>query len=171
MAKTPKANPIVEPDSYNEVVARAVIAGIKLLDCQFHMKPQALDPRLQGKKYSIDVTQLEDHFDSQGRLNGVFRFAAICRSGRTTILKVVGEYLTSYRVSGECDEAAAKLFVERIGPFAAYPYFRALHGVLTSQAGINEPTLPILAEAPRRIARAQNSSIRTDSPLMNSEAD
>lgn len=161
----------VDPEAYNAIVARAVVRGIRMIKSDFNMKPDALGTDKE-RRYSVDVEQTAHDWDeAQGRLAGVFRFTATCHAGRTRVLKVQGDYIVSYRVEGTCAADAAELFVQRLGPFAAYPYFRALFGILCSHAGLMAPPLPILAEAPRRIARAAKLEMRTTSPLLDYERD
>lgn len=159
----------VDPEDYNSIVARAVVRGIRMIKSGFDMKPDALGAEKE-RRYAVDVEQVAHDWDeTQGRLAGVFRFTATCHTGRTRVLKVQADYIVSYRVEGACEADAAELFVARLGPFAAYPYFRALFGILSSHAGLMAPPLPILAEAPRRIARAEKLEMRTTSPLLDYE--
>ena len=170
MAKATDRTSTVVPDDYNDVVARAVVSGIKLIKSSFDMRPEALDSKKPDRSYAVEVDHVAETYDlDSGRLFGVFRFTATCKVKRTKVLKVQADYLVSYKVSHPCEEVAALLFVERLGPFAAYPYFRALFGILTSHAGLVAPALPILAEAPRRIGRAETLRVRTGSPLLDRE--
>jgi hypothetical protein len=146
----------VATEDYNAVVANATLRNIRLLSSSFEALPEAFkvdgDERANGVGYEL----LAHRYDREtNRLTGMFGFNASSSSGDQNILTVEGEYLIDYELSAPCDEDAAALFIERLGPFAAYPYFRALVALLTGQAGLVSPPLPILAEAPRPISRAK----------------
>lgn len=158
----------VNPQEYNEVVARATLKAVRLISSQLQVRPQAFGRDKLKQTYEVDYGTLAQAYDEEdGHLTGIFRFTSTSRKGRRKVITLVGEYLLDYHVSGRCEQAAARLFVERLGPFAAYPYFRALHGILTGQAGLVTPPLPILAEAPRRIARAEELRMQHDNPLLD----
>jgi hypothetical protein len=162
VAKAVRSEP--DPTDYNDVVARASLKAIRLIGSQLQVRPEAFSGDKSKQTFAIDYGLVAHAYDQdEGHLTGIFRFTCSSKRGRRKVVTLVGEYLLDYEVSARCEESAARHFVERLGPFAAYPYFRALHSLLTGQAGLVSPPLPILAEAPRRIARAKELQMQHES--------
>lgn len=167
----PNMAPKINADAYNEVVARAVLAGIRCIKSSFEAKPDAYASASANRKYLVDYGLTHVRYDAEkNTLRGVLCFSAVWKSGRAREMVLNAEFLVDYDVKGRCSEDAAELFVQRLGPFAAYPYFRALHAMLLDQAGLRSPPLPILAEAPRRIGRAEEVVMASGNPLMEQQA-
>jgi hypothetical protein len=144
-----------DPRDYNQVVAQARLIAVRLISSKLQVNPTAFADEGAKTKYLIDYILIDKNYDPvAGRLVGIFNFKYYIKHGRSKSVEVVADYVIDYGVSAPCDEEAAILFVRRLGPFAAYPYFRALHAMLMGQAGLVAPPLPVLAEAPRSIDRA-----------------
>lgn len=147
----------INPAHYNDVVARAKLQAIRLLSSEFDVQPLAYEPNDQGPEFEIAHNLIAHSYDRErNQLSGLLGFEAQQTRDGNAVLSVAAEYLVDYLLNTECEEDAAELFVERLAPFAAYPYFRSLFSQLTSQAGLLTPPLPILAEAPKTIARAKS---------------
>jgi len=145
----------MDPQTYNSIVARAHLRNIRLTASRFEIKPEALDLDPDAWRNNVSASVLESFLEPEsGSLYGVFLFEVICRQGRKRVLTTNATYLASYRIHGECDQAACELFVERVGKLATYPYFRGLVASLTSQAGLMMRPLPVLSFAPRSIESA-----------------
>jgi hypothetical protein len=126
----------IDPQTYNSIVARAHLRSIRMTASHFDMKPEALDLDPDAWRNNVSVSVLERFLEA--------------------VLSASATYLVSYRVEGECNQAACELFVERVGKIATYPYFRSLVSSLTSQAGLVMRPLPVLSFAPRSIESAAN---------------
>lgn len=147
----------MDPHTYNSIVARAHLRTIRLTASRFEMKPEALDLDPDAWRNNVTAGVLESFLEPEsGSLYGVFGFEVVCRQGRKRVLSTNATYLVSYKIQGECDQAACELFVERVGKLATYPYFRGLVASLTSQAGLVMRPLPVLSFAPRSIESAAN---------------
>jgi hypothetical protein len=147
----------IDPQTYNSIVARAHLRSIRMTASHFDMKPEALDLDPDAWRNNVSVSVLERFLEAEsGSLFGIFGFEVVCRQGRKRVLSASATYLVSYRVEGECNQAACELFVERVGKIATYPYFRSLVSSLTSQAGLVMRPLPVLSFAPRSIESAAN---------------
>lgn len=167
-AETPKQ---VDSDDYNAVVAQASLTGIRLISSSMDARPEAYSAEGAEQHYKVNYELVANHYDMENsRLTGVFRFSASATAGDVNMLSVDGDYLLDYHLSEVCEQEAADLFIERLGPFAAYPYFRALFGLLTGQAGLLTPPLPILAEAPRSVSRAKNLQFKEGGPLSEAKS-
>lgn len=147
----------MDAQTYNNFVARAHLRSIRLTTSRFDMKPEALDLDPDAWRNNVSAGLMESFFEAEsGSVYGVFGFEVVCRQGRKRVLSTSATYLVSYKIQGECDQAACELFVERVGKIAAYPYFRTLVASLTSQAGLIMRPLPVLSFAPRSVESAAN---------------
>ncbi|RSU55158.1 hypothetical protein DAH56_20625 [Sphingomonas koreensis] len=147
----------MDAQTYNSIVARANLRSIRLTTNRFDMKPEALDLDPDAWRNNISATMVQSYLEPEsGSLYGILSYEVVCRQGRKRILSVSATYFVSYKIQGECDQAAGELFVERVGKVAAYPYFRTLVASLTSQAGLMMRPLPVLSFAPRSVDSAAN---------------
>lgn len=152
-----QADKVVDPKAYNDLVARAVLKSIRLTESNFDLKDEALEvhPDQWRKDISTEVSQIVTD-EEQQLIAGFFSYEIVCRHRRKKVVSAQGVYRVTFRLQGTYDTDAAALFLERVGPVAAYPYFRSLVANLTSQAGIQFPPLPIISLAPRTIASAKD---------------
>lgn len=162
-----KRKPLVRPSkidakAYNEVVASARLADLRLISSRSEVKPEALEGDRSGWELKAGDELVDWKFeDDKGRLWARISFKAECIDGRRKQIVVEGDYLVVYHVEGEVDAASANLFVARVARFACYPYFRTLFATLLGQSNIVLPPLPVLKEVPRRITPQKTTSSGT----------
>lgn len=140
----------LDPGQYNRVVSHATIREIRLISTKYDLKPDAVE--IADRVWTFQRSQqLEDwNCDNEkGKLSGVYAYTASCIEGRRKLLSVTCRYLSIYHLSDLCDEDAGFQFLERVGRFAAYPYFRSIFATLTQQSGIMLPPLPVISDGPR----------------------
>jgi len=136
---------------YNEVVDRAALGSIRLLDLNFAIKPDCLAKEDYGSnsKFAYGVSTKDIDFDSgSGRGGASFTCEATSSLGRVKAAHCKAVYYVSYRNMTGCEETATKAFMGRVGRFTCYPYFRALLATLDWSATAKLPTLPVLRERP-----------------------
>jgi len=139
-----------DPAEYNRLVAHARIQTIRLINARYDIKPIALSASREDWIYNVSYRLLDWHCDCDTLiLTGTWEYIATCVEGRRKLLTVVAKYLVTYRLSAVCDADAGRQFLERVGRFAAYPYFRSTFAMLTQQSGIVLHPLPIISEQPR----------------------
>jgi hypothetical protein len=108
------------------------------------------DQRAWKRGYGCEVTRT--HFDEKRKMvSGLVLAQAWCKLGRRKIVSLKCNYAVAYDIEGETDESAARQFVERVGKFAVYPYFRTHFAELTTQAGIMMSPLPVMKEGRRTV--------------------
>jgi hypothetical protein len=153
--KAPRDPRKVNPGTYNDVVGRTDMLGIRLLENRFEIKPEAveLDPSVWRKAVNFEVAETVV-VPETGRLYGMLQFELVCRHARKRIVYLSARYLVSYHVQGACTQEDGETFVGRVGRVAAYPYFRSLVASLISEAGLQMPPLPVMSLAPRSLASA-----------------
>lgn len=139
-----------EPDKFNQVVSHATIRDIRLIGTKFDIKPEAAELDRQAWEYQV-ADALDDWScdNEKGALSGAYTYSAACVVGRKKLINISCRYLVIYRLSDVCNEDAGRLFLTRVGRFAAYPYFRSIFATLTQQGGIVLPPLPVIHDGPR----------------------
>lgn len=138
---------------YNQVVASAELAHLILVASEFVMKPNL---------HSIDLASEEqadlvlDHdvgsvsFDKEkGAVSGVFRWIVAIREksakpGDEAFFASASYYIAYDGIKPTEDERAPKCFLEKVGKFATYPYFRTHVSHLSWASGAEIPLLPVL---------------------------
>ena len=148
-----------DPREYNRLVAHAKVQAIRLINSRYDMKPAALSASREDWIYNVSYRLLDWHCDSESLvLSGTWEYTATCMEGRRKLLTVTAKYLVTYRLSAECVAEAGRQFLERVGRFAAYPYFRSTFAILTQQSGIVLHPLPIISEQPRWVTPPQGEA-------------
>jgi hypothetical protein len=145
-----------DPGEYNRLVAHAKVQAIRLIGSRYDIKPVAFSASREGWDYNVTNQLLDWHCDNDALLlRGTWAYTATCMQGRRKLLTVTAKYLVTYRLNAECDPEAGRQFLERVGRFAAYPYFRGTFAMLTQQSGIMLHPLPIISEQPRWVTPPQ----------------
>lgn len=134
-------------DVYASVTVSAILRDIKLVNCEYFIKPEVFDAieDLENMGFSGDAAGFSHNPDS-GDMLGTYRWVAEIKLGRKKVLKLVSEYLIVYTGLEGFDEFHVKCFFEKVGRFASYPYFRADFSHHTASSGIMLPPLPSLNE-------------------------
>ena len=135
---------------YNVIVATSRLDTIRLVGTSFAVHPEyfAGEKSLAvGGDMKTAATNTE-----AGTAVGLFEFwvEAKGRESKETLLRFDCSYVVGYGgldLSSEELEAAAKLFVNRVGKFAVYPYVRGMLSRLSAEAGVDLPPLPVLKES------------------------
>lgn len=78
----------------------------------------------------------------------IFQYSVTAKSGRTRAFRCAAEFLVIYRVPEDSPEDAAKAACNKLGMFAAYPYFRAVAAQMAWNAGLDLPPLPTISAKP-----------------------
>ena len=140
-------------EAYVKVVRSAVLQDIKLVSSSFVVEMayfedgeigHADDERLN---YSYGSEQPMVAYDStDGGLLGQFDWKVIVTRDDTEVLTIRATYVAAYQCDEGLDEKATAKFVERVGRFATFPYFRALVGFYGTASSIEIPILPVLKE-------------------------
>ena len=158
----------VDPRAYNHVVGNAQLVTIQLRKHNFDVDADFYDPQVE-RKLSFNKECLACTFDPESNsIAGSFRFSILGKLGRKSVLKSAADYLVIYQFADVVAEDAATAFCQRIGLYAAYPYYRALVSSLSAAANLDLPTLPMIATrgSPLPVPKDKSSEIegRADSP-------
>jgi len=126
---------------YNDVVAAAELLALNLIRVEFTVAPEYFTTAARELAYGCDDISVEI---SGEVATGVFGWTLSVHADEKSLLSCRADYAVTYQVAKACDEHAVKGFVERVGKFASYPYFRAQAASLNWSAAVNLPVLPIL---------------------------
>lgn len=141
----------VSKAEYSSAVEAAQLRDIRLIGCAFNSSPEAFI-KSEGCKYVYGCEVSDSFYDDEAKLlTGWVNCDATTKIGRRKIMSLKATYLVVYDIDGEPLEEAALKFVQHVGCFAVYPYFRAHFAEVSSQAGLRMPPLPIMKEGKRRI--------------------
>ncbi len=77
-------------------------------------------------------------------LAGKFKWDVTIKKGRKKLLVIEAVYLVVYQNVPTVPEEPALAFLQKVGKFATYPYFRALVATLAAYARADIPILPVL---------------------------
>ncbi|CAN7433678.1 hypothetical protein LJR251_002771 [Rhizobium rhizogenes] len=137
-------------DRYNSVVEAAQLNDIQLLNLSFAVNPAFFNENAENG-LSYDVSLKETHYDSDAGAAVAFVECAVqARDGNEDTLLCTANYSIVYSLADRCDTEETKAFLQRVAPFACYPYFRGLFASLDWAANTHLPPLPIHKEAPPR---------------------
>jgi hypothetical protein len=165
MANESQSQSKPSPEAYNRLVAYAKVHAIRLISTRFDIKPESLSTARDDIDYKISNQLVDWCCDNEAQvLNGTWEYTASCVVGRKTLLTLVAKYLVTYRLSAICDEEAGHQFLERVGKFAAYPYFRGTFALLTQQSGVMLHPLPVISEQPRWVTPPEQGEKTSASP-------
>lgn len=138
---------------YSKVVKSAALRDIRLLSSSFVVEEEYFEGREQGDtedeklSFAYGCERPMVSYDAEdGGLIGQFEWNANAKREDTVVLKISGTYVIVYDCDEGLDDDATRRFVERVGRFAIFPYFRNLVGVYSTASAIEVPILPILKE-------------------------
>lgn len=137
-------------DAYSDVVEKAELSSIRLATLDFQVQPEyfAAQRRRKNKpELHLDINTDTTIFDAKSGFAGIF---LSCETGAKAreedLVRCKAVFLVTYRNLLGCEEEASKAFLERVGKFACYPYFRSLFSSLDWLAGTEMPILPVLKQ-------------------------
>lgn len=138
-------------DEYNKIVGSADLQTVQALKVSLDVDPEFYDESAE-RKFGIERDIVGVAVKPEGdAVAGTFRFAVTVKHGRKRVLKATAEYLVLYGLNEGADHDAAMEFCQRVGIFAAYPYFRALMAQLSWEANAQLPIMPVIATKGSRV--------------------
>lgn len=136
-------------ERYNHVVSVAQLRSVQMTSTSFKVNPDFFSDD-KNRKLSYTVKKGGKHFSASNAIAMIFiSFEVDSKSGRKKSLHCKAEYAVTYDGLLDCDEEAVFAFLDRVGPFTCYPYFRSLFASLDWAATTGLPPLPVHKEPPR----------------------
>ena len=131
----------------------AELAGLNLVNCMFTVSPDyyRTDPVDLRHGFGCSIENRQFH-PKTGQAVAVFVWSlnVADKTARKTnappLASMVVAYLAVFDGMKNVHPTAAQSFVDRVGMFASYPYFRSLVSQLSWSSGVELPVLPLLKE-------------------------
>lgn len=141
---------------YNHVANVATLQSVRLLHLKTDIRPEL---GLAGAALSYGRTLLScDHDGETDAAAAIFRFHVTAKAKRKKVFYVEADFMATYDVGEGAQGNAARAFVNNVGLFAAYPYFRALVSQVSWNAGLHLPPMPSIASTAYKSALATPNS-------------
>lgn len=139
--------------AYSDVVDAAELMTIDLVYCSFSQKDEYL-LELQraadsGKpvEFTYGLAGREIEVDEeQGWAYGIFTWKLEVRAKSKKALKIDAKFRVVYKNLASLDSQAVTYFVNHVGKFASFPYFRSLVSQLSWFGNAQLPILPVLRD-------------------------
>lgn len=136
-------------DAYNSVVREADLQAVQLLNLSFNVDPAFFGDRSK-RKFDLNIEHGTNEFDAaKGSAFAFVNLVVSVKRARKNTLMCKAEYVVVYENLKGCESDAVKQFLDRVAPFACYPYFRSVFATLDWAAGTMLPPLPIHKEKSR----------------------
>ncbi len=145
-------------DDYNKVVASAELGAIQLIKLDFVVSPEYYINAEAAKLGYVITPESCDYNEEGGFCACVINFQVDAALEDESLLRCSASYLIMYEISETCEPNAVKAFVERVGVFACYPYFRGVFANLDWAANTHLPPLPVHRETVKRKAKRKSRS-------------
>ena len=135
------------PKQYNAVVASARLARLSLVTNEFRIFPEFASTDEKDRTLSYGGDLVECTFDeTTGTVSGLLSWWVEARNGKKVTLRCASQYGIQYDGLTGHNADAARVFLERVGRFATYPYFRALTAQMSWESSAGLPPMPVLRE-------------------------
>ncbi|MGV3490132.1 MAG: hypothetical protein ACO1OG_02310 [Devosia sp.] len=136
-------------EAYNLVVKEADLQAVQLLNLSFNVDPAFFGDRSK-RKLDVNIEHGTNEFDAaKGAAFSFVNVVVSVKRARKNTLLCKAEYVVVYENLKGCETNAVKAFLDRVAPFACYPYFRSVFATLDWAAGTMLPPLPIHKEKSR----------------------
>ncbi|GES45815.1 hypothetical protein RsS62_50670 [Rhizobium dioscoreae] len=144
-------------EAYNLIVEHADLLDIRLMDLKFSVKPEyfaALREDEEGGRplsRSFDGELTAINYDSESKtLGGHFTWLTTVTISKKKLLKVEAQYFVVYSGVPEVAKAHLEAYLQRVGRFASYPYFRGLVAHLSWESNAELPVMPVIKSSRSR---------------------
>jgi hypothetical protein len=147
-------SPRVTFKKYNAVVQSADLVDIRLTSSKFDIKREyhllkrsEADEEKRSLKLGMSGSLIEfKYVNTEGLMVGNFEWSAFGTKGRKRLISVTARYLVIYRAAKDLEDLYVGAFLENVGKFASFPYFRSLVATYSAAASADLPILPILRQ-------------------------
>lgn len=151
-------------EKYNAVVADAELGGIQLIKLDFDVSPEYYGDGSEIELGYIVRPESSEYDDEAGIAACIISFQVEAIRDDVALLQCNATYTVMYRIGEKRDEEAVKAFIERLGVFACYPYFRGVFANLDWAANTRLPPLPVHKEEVKRKRKPKKASFKSSQP-------
>ena len=152
----------VEPEKgftgaeYNDVARSARLEVVRLMKFSFTNEADFLSEADNCKlSHGRKVLGCSPSDDGDNYVSAVVRFSVTAKHKRTSLMKCEADFFVMYEVGADLADQAKVGYCRNVGPFAAYPYFRAIVAQMAWNAGVQLAPLPAIqstAHVPKKDA-------------------
>ena len=135
-------------ESYNKVARAAKLEGLVLTGSDFIIHPNYYSPTAENGavSFSYDASVDDEIFDAKsGLASCAWTWTVEGKLDDEIVVRVRATYRIFYSELTDCEETAVKRFMNRVGRFATYPYFRAHVSQTSWESSAQLPLLPTIA--------------------------
>ncbi|MBM6397883.1 hypothetical protein JQC79_19205 [Ochrobactrum anthropi] len=135
--------------SYNAIVKEAELIDIRLVGFNFKMQPQYYEYTDGGKKgkskksFGVEISPVNYDPDTTS-LGSEFEWRLEVTGGKRKLLTITANYFVVYGNVPAVGAEHHKTFMQRVGRFATFPYFRSLVSQMSWESKAELPILPVL---------------------------
>ena len=147
-------------ENYNKVVAAAELGAIQLVKLDFDVSPEYFGENDETQLGYVITPESSEYDADAGIAVCVIEFQVNAMRDDIPVLQCNATYTIMYGISETCDTDAVKAFIERVGVFSCYPYFRGVFASLDWAANTRLPPLPIHKEEVKRKAKPRKKSAK-----------
>jgi preprotein translocase subunit SecB len=147
-------DPIAE---YGKVVDSAELETISLVNLNFSVQPRYFEKQSDAELgYEINVA--ERHYNRErNSAMAVVECSVSASFDDDVVWHCEASYVVAYSIAQDCDTEAVTAFINRVGVFACYPYFRSMVANVDWAAGTRLPPLPVHREV--RVAPVKKKKV------------
>lgn len=135
----------VTAKEYNSIVSDANLASILLMESNFKLDTEYFSHKESAKFEYVDELVNHVYGANVGVASGEFKWTITVKKGNKNLAKLQATYLVLYDNLEDKNEAAVRLFVERVAKFACYPYFRSHVSNMSWASNAALPLLPVIS--------------------------
>jgi hypothetical protein len=100
-----------------------------------------------GLNHAFNMVPSDAGFDEEfGLLMCQMNWSLSAKKSRSTLLKLTAQYIIYYSGVPNVDDKYRTEFMQRVGKFATYPYFRNLVSQISWASSAELPILPVLKQ-------------------------
>jgi hypothetical protein len=147
-------------ENYNKVVAAAELGAIQLVKLDFDVSPEYFVESDENQLGYVITPESSEYDPDAGIAVCAIEFQVNAMRGEAPVLQCNATYTIMYSISETCDVHAVKAFIERVGVFSCYPYFRGVFANLDWAANTRLPPLPIHKEEVKRKANPRRKNTK-----------
>lgn len=139
-------------ERYNHVVSVAQLRSVQMSSTSFKVEPEFFLNE-ENRKLSYTVKKGAKNFsETEAVAMALVSFEVESKAGRKKNLHCKADYFITYDSLIDCEGEAVFAFLDRVAPFACYPYFRSLFATLDWAATTGLPPLPVHKEPAKKRA-------------------
>ena len=148
--------PELDSSQFNDVVASAELAEVRLVNSSFSVQPVYFDAKeAENFEFNLNSNSHEPYFDDESlSLFAAFDYSVQVKKEDEVILECKAQYVTVFNLNKAFDFKLIAYFARKVGSNISYPYFREHVAGQSWASGTNLPVLPLMKIGAGEAAKA-----------------